>query len=192
MNRNTIASVWILAVAIMVGRSWAPDPLVAAYTEPTSAPDAADQSFRIDTPNARATLQDKQLTIRLTTFPSGGRVTFPRLNNVVVSARILGDPTTGQLRITQTPQVWTIHLPEQAQVPATVEVEFANTAAWHPPSAPFVANADGDGAIVLSARHAIVHGDKLQFEPQIHKKHRGLLGRRERVGGMALQRSRGR
>lgn len=123
--------------------------------------------------------------------PPEPTLTFPRLNNVVLQAfwqpldqpdcdmhpaepnehsaylppRLV--PAERLLLLTHTPTTWRIALGDTVAYPARIVLELASP----PLSAPHghVCSPGEDGTITLPARHAVVHGEKLQFEPLPHK-----------------------
>jgi hypothetical protein len=122
--------------------------------------------------------------------PAEPRLTLPRLDNVVRQAwwepldqsdpapepPSLGHsayrpprlvPADRLLTLSQTPQIWTIPLADTIAYPARIVLDL-DAAPCHAPQGHVCADA-GDGSISLPARHAIVHGEKLQFEPLPHK-----------------------
>ena len=99
--------------------------------------------------------------------PQDGSVTFARLDNVVLAVDVPQQPQLGSLQLRQTPQRWSILLPAEMSFPARIRLRTAQP--LHLALTPNVAVASRDRAIVLEARHAIVHGEKLQFEPQTFK-----------------------
>ncbi len=108
-----------------------------------------------------------QLYLVVPARPAGDAVRFPRRYNVVRFVALKLGPEMRELQLSQDPITWTVHLPEEVLYPAVVEVQLgqdALTASQTP-----VVRPSPDGAIVLSARHAEVHGQNLQFEPQVHK-----------------------
>lgn len=98
---------------------------------------------------------------------------FPRLNNVVTSATlVLPMLFMYPVNVTQTPSEWKISIPQD--LPENTDLELASVLLGvdgMPRLAltPAVSRPGPDGVITLSAREAIVHGDKLQFEPLTHK-----------------------
>ena len=110
---------------------------------------------------------DDAVFFELAARPPQGRIKFARLNNVVLQVSASTAPVNTELRLTQDPSMWSIELPESLPFPTEIRMAVHGTPLLM--SVPYVATPSGDGAIVLSACHAIVHGDKLQFEPQIYK-----------------------
>lgn len=99
---------------------------------------------------------------------SGERVLqFPRLNNVVRGVRWADDGQQGSLSLTQTPTEWTIKL--KADVPAEAFIFLEVDGMPRLATTPAVSRPGPDGVITLSSRDAVVHGEKLQFEPLTHK-----------------------
>ena len=99
---------------------------------------------------------------------------FPRLNNVVKSALMQSkNNLSAHLVVTQTPTEWTIALPDDRSL-GTNRLD-TTTVVLHVDGMPrlcgmpAVSRPGADGVITLSARDAVVHGEKLQFEPLTHK-----------------------
>ncbi len=102
------------------------------------------------------------------------QVSFPRLNNRVTTVRRLGDTTkydskAAEIKLTQTPRVWTIWLPPSKTKNASRVVVLELKGAPLLTKEIFTIAPSADGGIVLPAHHAEVHGEKLQYEPLPHK-----------------------
>gem|GEM_PF-299643 len=96
------------------------------------------------------------------------QIRFPRLNNVVryVTLNVPGQ-SPSVIPLTQGPTEWTIAVPAHLPTGATVRVVTDGMPRLC--ERPAVSRPGADGTITLSARDAIVHGEKLQFEPLTHK-----------------------
>ena len=94
---------------------------------------------------------------------------FPRLNNVVlgVSYTTLGKPQPDSLSLSQTPTEWRIKLGPHVTADSVVTLHVNGMPRLA--KTPAVSRPGVDGVITLSARDAVVHGEKLQFEPLTHK-----------------------
>jgi hypothetical protein len=100
-------------------------------------------------------------------------IRFPRLNNVVRvvllhSSRSI--PT--ELKVSQSPTEWKISIPIVDRVDISAggfSVQMLVDGMPRLAKTPAVSRPGPDGVITLSARDAIVHGEKLQFEPLTHK-----------------------
>lgn len=122
--------------------------------------------------------------------PAESRLVLPRLNNVVHRAwwqpgagaepaatssnradseyvAPFVPPAERMLGFSQDPQRWTIALAKEMTYPAVVVLDLQGLPVYA--AEPVVSRAGADGVIVLAARDAIVHGEKLQFEPLDHK-----------------------
>ncbi|MDA1229303.1 MAG: hypothetical protein O2856_00885 [Planctomycetota bacterium] len=97
-----------------------------------------------------------------------GKITLPRLGNVVKSIRWIGD-VKATMQVKSEPTEWTIDVSPQpanssavivAELDAPVEL-FETTITARPDSE--------SGIILLPAKFAATHGEKLRFEPQPHK-----------------------
>ncbi len=95
---------------------------------------------------------------------------FPRLNNVVRGVRwtlVEGHRGSLSLSLSQTPTEWTIKLKSDVPADATIFLEVDGMPRLA--TTPAVSRPGADGIITLSAHDAVVHGEKLQFEPLTHK-----------------------
>jgi hypothetical protein len=151
-----------------------------------------------DTGEAGRAVGDR-LEFQLLAPPAEPRLTFPRLDNVVLQAfweplDQHGDPNeTAEpnvpeaaepnvivatapprlvpaerlLSLSQSPLSWAITLSDTITYPARIVLEL-DSPPLHAPHG-HVCRPAGDGSITLPARHAVVRGEKLQFEPLTHK-----------------------
>ena len=94
------------------------------------------------------------------------RETLPLVSGSEYLAPRLPDPTQ-ELPFSQTPSEWRIALPDTMAFPATVILQLTSPAVYAPNGQ--TCTADPDGTLVLPARHGRVFGEKLQFEPVLHK-----------------------
>jgi len=76
-------------------------------------------------------------------------------------------PRAAMLKLTQSPTEWKIALPANAKYPLVVVMDVIGTPA-SPSELPELGKG-ADGTIVLPACRGQVHGEKLQFEPLLHK-----------------------
>lgn len=147
----------------------------------------AAESFPLDhTPASVCTAEGERLCFRFDSAPTSAALRLPRLDNEVVevswepvtdatAATPDGDPAGPPevvpperlLGFSQTPDTWAIDLPGTIRYPARIVLRLAS-APRHAPHG-HVCTATGDGTITLPARHALVFGEKLQFEPRLHK-----------------------
>lgn len=141
-------------------------------------------------PGAKVYAQPGALYFVLDQAPAEGRLVLPRLNNVVhrawwqpgtgaepaaTSADRTGSesvapfvpPADRMLGFSQDRVRWTISLSKEMTYPAVVVLDLQGLPVYA--TEPVVSRAGADGVIVLAARDAIVHGEKLQFEPLDHK-----------------------
>ena len=151
---------------------------------------AAPPAFPLpNSADAPCRVEGNTLHIELTAAPAEAVLTFPRLNNVVLDVswaptadapaspaapldqhRYLEPPLPDPARLltlTQTPELWTIRLADTLTYPATITVRCA-TPPLHAPQG-HTCTAAADGTLTLPAQHALVRGEKLQFEPLPHK-----------------------
>lgn len=147
----------------------------------------ADSPLSLDNSlGARCTVAGTELRFHLDTAAAAERLEFPRLDNEVVQAYWEPDPSVrpdavaaGQqgrravvpadrlLGFSQSPATWTIELTPAIRYPARIVLELVSPP-LHAPQG-HVCTASADGVVVLPARHAVVSGTKLQFEPRLHK-----------------------
>lgn len=110
-------------------------------------------------------------SIAFQSVPEGTReLRLPRLNNVVLQLRWHsnhGTVSSDGIHLTQTPREWTITLPDQLPDQSRVQIIVDGMPRYA--KAPAVSRPGPDGVITLSARDAVVYGEKLQFEPLSHK-----------------------
>lgn len=138
---------------------------------------------------AKVFAQPGALYFVLNQAPAEGRLVLPRLNNVVHRAwwSAMGPreirtpfvergaeyghpfvpPTNWMLPFAQDSSRWTITLSKEMTYPAVVVLDVHGLPVYA--TEPVVSRTGVDGVIVLSARDAVVHGEKLQFEPLDHK-----------------------
>ena len=137
----------------------------------------------------RVLAQPGALYFLLDQAPADGKLVLPRLNNVVhrawwwsrnadkAAVRInlptnaysapFVPPAERQLNFSQDPRLWTISLKADMTYPTVVVLDVEGVPRYAPE---MVTSRPGpDGVVVLSARNAGVHGEKLQFEPLNHK-----------------------
>ncbi len=134
--------------------------------------------------------QEGAVYIVLEQPPAEGRLTLPRLNNLVYRAwwdvrdraptavprpsltgseyaRPFVPPRERLLKFTQTPTAWTIALDGSIRYPAIVVLDVAGEPLLS--QDPVILRPGSDNVLTLPAHHAAVHGEKLQFEPLPHK-----------------------
>ena len=121
------------------------------------------------TTSGRAYRRSNAVLLSIDHLPAEGTVSFPRLNNMCPLVYWLGDPNRYSLRLTQTGSDWTIHLPQAQPAGARPVVVLRTEGAPYLPTTPWVVTQAEDGSVTLPARHAVVHGEHLQYEPQPHK-----------------------
>ena len=157
---------------------------------PTVAQNSVDSVSIPNSAGVTTKIVGDELHFKLQRAPEPAEIRLPRINNNVYGAYwkkseasaetfdppALSDseylppvlPAAGQhLTFSQTPTEWRIRLNNKIQYPATVILRLVGPATYAPEG--YVCQPDGDGSIVLPARHAEVTGEKLQFEPLTHK-----------------------
>jgi hypothetical protein len=93
----------------------------------------------------------------------------PRIANPIRRARWIGEEEK-PLPFKPLVGTWEIEFdPPTTKGPRIVVLETVGTPLAFDPKSPPVAKADADGRISFPAHFAVVHGEKLQYEPQPHK-----------------------
>jgi hypothetical protein len=175
-SRSLVATAAHCAVFVTAAASFAAAPHELPFPNSAHAPCAVEGT---------------SLRFHLDAAPPEGTLTFPRLNNVVLGVfwtshqatdsephaappltehRYVAPPLPSEpqlLSLTQTPQEWTIRLPDTLRYPATIHLQCDSPPQFSPDG--HICTASEDGTITLPARHGIVTGEKLQFEPLPHK-----------------------
>lgn len=97
------------------------------------------------------------------------QVILPRLNNVVrgLSWYNRNHESFDGLSLVQTPTEWTVKIDDRVFSDAVIVLSVEGMPRLA--QSPAVSRPGPDGVIALSARDAVVHGEKLQFEPLTHK-----------------------
>jgi hypothetical protein len=100
--------------------------------------------------------------------PTPAKINLPRLGNVVKSIRWIGEDKA-TMQVKSEPTEWTIDVsPQPANSAAVVVAELDAPVELFNKS--ITARPDNtSGIILLLAKHASTHGEKLRFEPQPHK-----------------------
>jgi hypothetical protein len=151
----------------------AEEPDIAIFRQWVKSAGLAQDDLRpwpeLWTTSGRAYRQSNAVLLSIDRLPANGTVSFPRLNNMCSLVYWLGDANRYSLRLTQTATDWTIHLPQAQPEGARPVVVLRTEGEPYLPAAPWVVAQAEDGSVTLPARHAAVHGEKLQYEPQPHK-----------------------
>ena len=101
-------------------------------------------------------------------WPAEGKVAMPRLNNPIGTVYLVNDPAKTPLSFQPNLVDWTISKPKASpEGPQVVMVEVKGKPRLA--GVPIVAEASGDGKIMLPAHEALTHGKLLRYEPQPHK-----------------------
>ncbi len=97
------------------------------------------------------------------------QVKLPRLNNVVRGLSWQNGKRNAfdGVSISQTPTEWTVKIEESVLADAVIVLSVEGMPRLA--QTPAISRPGPDGVITLSARDAVVHGEKLQFEPLTHK-----------------------
>jgi hypothetical protein len=106
--------------------------------------------------------------VQLDHLPNDGKLNLPRLANVVSQVRWFGDTHHELMTLHSEIRTWTVHLknPPHEQ---PLRVELVTDVVPLAFDGTVIASADEHGVISLPAKFATTHGEKLRFEPQLHK-----------------------
>ena len=105
--------------------------------------------------------------LHVESVPNDQVVRIPRFNNPYRRIFLKSDPKKNQLKFRPEVSEWLVTVPLSAATPTTIMIETAGAPQLL--TQPFVTKADRNGAFVLPAHHAVVHGKLLRYEPQPHK-----------------------
>ena len=163
---------FFLALCIS-GAALAEEPDVATLRQWAKAAGFASGDLQpwpeLRTTTGQAYRQKNAVLLSIDRLPDEGTVSFPRLNNMSPLVHWLGDPNRYSLRLTQTAIDWTVHLPQAQPEGAHPVVVLQTEGEPYLPATPWVVTQAEDGSLTLPARHGVVHGEHLQYEPQPHK-----------------------
>ncbi|MCH2182303.1 MAG: hypothetical protein MK108_09890 [Mariniblastus sp.] len=120
-----------------------------------------------DYPWGRIELKPTAVEFHLKNAESQSELEVPRLQNPVTKVFLKSDPQQPSLRLKPGVKTWQIKLPKNVQGPAVIVMETVG-----PPRLnrePVIYSPAAEGEVVLPAHGAVVHGEKLRYEPQPHK-----------------------
>lgn len=158
--------------------------LLLIISQPASADDASDLKRLLEDlkapvaelaawpelkPSSGAAFRAKNAVyVRLPEWPTGGQVTFPRLNSRTRQVFLLGE-SRAELNLRPEVDHWVIMLPKAKPNNWSNIILVETLDPPHLPETPEHVAPQADGGFVLPAHKAITHGEKLRFEPQPHK-----------------------
>lgn len=128
---------------------------------------AADHVFPLQFAWGLVSKTTTSVQLRVETRPADGVIRVPRFNNPYRRITLQGGLNSAQLEFRPEVTEWLITLPKTAVVPTTVVIETVGAPQLL--AQPFVVEANREGAFILPAHHAVVHGNLLRYEPQPHK-----------------------
>jgi len=128
---------------------------------------AADYVFPLQFAWGQACKTTTSVELRVESRPADGVIRIPRFNSPYKQITLREDTSGTQLEFRPEVAEWLITLPKTAAVPATIVIETVGAPQLL--SQPFVVKTNRDGAFILPAHHAVVHGKLLRYEPQPHK-----------------------
>ncbi len=96
-----------------------------------------------------------------------GQVRVPRLNNTIREVVLRTNDGESPLKLRPKPTEWIVPIPSETKAPFEVVLRLDESP--YLAVEPHVAAQEADGVVSLHAHHAVVHGEKLCFEPQPHK-----------------------
>ena len=103
----------------------------------------------------------------VTSIPADRVVAMPRFHSPYKTIYLKSDERKEQLKFVAEVKEWLVTIPETAGDSVTVIVETVGRPQWL--RSPHLHEADSKGVYLLPAHFAVVHGDKLRYEPQPHK-----------------------
>lgn len=120
-----------------------------------------------DYPWGRIELKPKSAEFHIKNAEHHTQLEVPRFQNPVTKLFLKSDPQQQPLRLKPGVTTWQITLPDHVQGSAVIVMQTVG-----PPRLtrePVIYRPDAQGEVVLPAHGAIVHGEKLRYEPQPHK-----------------------
>lgn len=120
-----------------------------------------------DYPWGSLELKPESVEFHVTSAQDHTLLEVPRFQNPVTQVFLKSDPEQQPLRLKPGVATWQITLPDQARGSVVVVMKTVG-----PPrltGKPMIYSPDERGEVILPAHGAIVHGEKLRYEPQPHK-----------------------
>jgi hypothetical protein len=118
-------------------------------------------------PWGRIVVAGMAVELHVTTFPENGVVAVPRFNSPYQRIYLKSDPKKTALDFGAGVKEWLVTLPPSPNDAAIVVIETVGKPQLL--TKPFVIEATPEGTYLLPAHFAVVHGEKLRYEPQPHK-----------------------
>jgi len=128
---------------------------------------AEESTFPVQHSWGRIVPKPKTVELQVKSMPNDRIIRIPRFNNPHKRVYLQTDTQEQPLELRPEVSEWLITLPRSTSIPATIIIETVSTPQLL--TKPFVTAANKDGTFVLSAHHAVVHGELLRYEPQPHK-----------------------
>jgi hypothetical protein len=129
---------------------------------------ADDSTVRTQTSWGTIAIAQHGFELDVTSVPDDRVVAVPRFHSPYKRIYLKSDDQKAQLKFVAEVKEWLVTIPEAAGDSATVIVETVGRPQWL--KSPHLHEADKKkGVYLLPAHLAVVHGDKLRYEPQPHK-----------------------
>lgn len=142
-----------IVVSVLLG-CWILSPLWAAAWED-------------DYPWGRIELVEGAAEFHLINAADYPELEVPRFQNPVVKVYLKSDPQQQALRLKPGVSTWQIKLPKKMEGRAVIVMETVGPPRFN--KEPMLYRPNKEGELVLPAHGAVVHGEKLRYEPQPHK-----------------------
>ena len=108
-----------------------------------------------------------QLYVKLEDWPQDGVVVLPRLNTPLKSMQVVSKAGATDVKIRPLPTEWHVVLPKKPI--ANAVIALAATSEPYLPIKPQIATPNEAGVFELAAHQAVIHGERLCYEPPPHK-----------------------
>ena len=115
----------------------------------------------------RIDVKEKAVEFHIEDSDTGKVLVIPRFQNPIKNVYLKSDPQKTNLRLKPGISKWEIHSSKNIARNSVVVMETVGQP--HLDTKPVVYSPNDKGEIVLPAHGAIVHGEKLRYEPQPHK-----------------------
>ncbi len=123
---------------------------------------------QVDEPSGmRIELRENAVEFHIENSDTGKVLVIPRFQNPIKNVYLKSDPQKTNLRLKPGISKWEIHSTKNYALKSVVVMETVGRPHLDPE--PVVYSPNDKGEIVLPAHGAVVHGEKLRYEPQPHK-----------------------
>ncbi|MHC4993449.1 MAG: carbohydrate-binding protein [Planctomycetota bacterium] len=119
-------------------------------------------------PWGHATTAPGKILLHVKRWGEGGKISVPRLNNVVPTIGLKED-AKAKIALKPKPTHWEIWLPKNYKVKGATTVVMEVEGEVYEPIEPRVVVAGKGGVYTLYSHDAVVHGEKVCYEPLPHK-----------------------